>query len=153
GRLFPPRPSDGGAAARRRARAEQLAAPRTLPERRGVSRKRFSRPTVSSVALRAVGALGLVQVLPARRIATGGYDVRALEVERQSLSSEIRVLETQIAASTNLEHLRSEAIERLGMVPANERIRINVDVPAPNSVPLPRRYVPDQEHDAPEAPA
>jgi hypothetical protein len=168
GRLFPERGNAGGtggasgngassAAERRRARAEQQAlqqaGPRALPRGRGVIRKRFSRLTVISVALLAIAAVGLTQVLQTSRIATIGYEVRALEVERQSLSAQIRVLETEIAGSTNLDHLRSEAINRLGMVPAGERIRVQVDVPAPHSVPLPRRYVPEQEHEAPISPA
>jgi hypothetical protein len=118
-----------------------------------VIRKRFSRLTIVSVALLAIAVVGLVQVLQTSRIATIGYDVRALELERQSLSAEIRVLETQIASSTNLDHLRTEAIGRLGMVPAGERLRVGVDVPAPSGVPLPRRYVPEQEYEAPSAPA
>ncbi len=143
-----PQQSAGGAAARRRARAEEMAAPRALPRGRGVIPRRFSRLTIISVALLAIAVVGLVQVLQTSRIATIGYDVRALELERQSLSAEIRVLETEIASSTNLDFLRSEAIGRLGMVPAGDRVRMSVDVPAPGSVPLPRRYVPDQQYEA-----
>ncbi|MEX1022539.1 MAG: hypothetical protein WD058_05275, partial [Dehalococcoidia bacterium] len=43
--------------------------------------------------------------------------------------------------SSNLEHLREQAVTRLGMVPAGETLSITVDVAAPSVVPLPRRYV------------
>jgi hypothetical protein len=137
-----PRPSAPPAAAPGRSRrAAEREATRELPRGRGVVRRRISGFAIISVALLLIAGVGLLQVLQTSWITTVGYQVRALEVERQSLDSEIRVLEAQIAASTNLDQLHQQAVQRLGMAPPEERMRIAVDVSAPHGMPLPRRYV------------
>lgn len=141
------------AAERRKQRAAHEAELRALPRKRGVVRQRVSRLTIVSVALLAIAGVGLVQVLQTSQIATMGYGVRQLELERQSLDAQIRVLEANIASSTNLEHLKEQAVERLGMVPAEERLQVSVDVSAPQAVPLPRRYVPTEEYEPLSEPA
>ncbi|MEX2446370.1 MAG: hypothetical protein WD734_03440 [Dehalococcoidia bacterium] len=115
---------------------------RPLPDKWGVARRRLSRLMLVSIALLLVAAVGLFQVLQTSRVAAIGYDVRALELERQALDADIRLLEGQIASSSNLEALRNEATTRLGMVAPEARVRVGVDTPAPAVVPLPRRYVP-----------
>lgn len=117
------------------------AAARPLPTGWGVARQRMSRLMVISVALLAVAAVGLVQVLQTSRVAEVGYTLRDLEVERQSLDANIRLLEAQIAQSSNLERLREQAVGRLGMVPPDNTMRIRVEAMAPSNMPLPRRYV------------
>lgn len=116
-------------------------APRPLAEGHGVIRRRISGLMLGSLALLAVAAVGLVQVLQTSRMAEVGYQMRALETERQSLDATIRLLEAQIAQSTNLELLREQAVTRLGMVQPEETLRIAVEAPAPAGMPLPRRYV------------
>lgn len=118
---------------------------RQLPEGWGVVRRRISRTMLAGLALLAVAAVGIVQVLQTSNVASTGYEVRRLEGERADLDAQIRLLEAQLASNANLEHLRKTSSERLGMVPAKERVRISVDTPAPDVVPLPRRYVPAVE--------
>lgn len=132
--------------------------PKTRPQARplagwGVVRRRISRLTLVSVALLLVASVGIFQVLQTSRVANAGYQLRALETERTELDAEIRLLEAQIAASSNLDHLREEATGRLGMVPAGDVIRVRVSTPAPSTVPLPRRYVhlPEREPPTPRA--
>ena len=113
--------------------------------------RRVSSFLVLALVLLAVGGLGLFQVLQSSRLAEAGYGVRALEGERTRLQSEIRLLEAGVAGSSNLEHVYTEAVERLGMVEPEQTLHVTVGVPAPDAVPLPRRYV--QEAEPPPPPA
>lgn len=124
---------------------------RPMPEGRGVTRRRISRFTVASFALLLVGVVGLVQVLQTTQVAATGYDVRALEREQQNLDADIRLLEAQIATSSNLDRIQKDATTRLGMVRPQQKVRVAEDQPAPTVVPLPRRYVPTQERLKPPA--
>lgn len=125
---------------------------RPLPSGWGVVRRRISNTMVVAVAMLAIASAGIFQVLQTSRVAEVGYQLRALEIERESLDAEIRLLEARIAGSSNLEHLRGQAETRLGMVPAAEQLSITVDVPAPAVVPLPRRYVEIPAIEAPPEP-
>lgn len=124
---------------------------RPMPEGWGVARRRISRFTVASFALLAVGVVGLVQVLQTTHVAATGYEVRALEREQQNLDADIRLLEAQIASSSNLDRIQKDATTRLGMIRPEQRVRVATDVPAPAIIPLPRRYVPTQERQEPPA--
>ena len=134
---------NGATTGTRRAPAE----PRPLPSGWGVARKRMSRTMVVALALLAVASAGIFQVLQTTRVAEVGYALRELETERELLDAQIRLLEARIAGSSNLEHLQEQAVTRLGMVPAGGTMRITVDVPAPQVVPLPRRYVETPERE------
>jgi len=120
-----------------------------MPEGWGVARRRVSRLMLASFALLAVGAVGLFQVLQTTQVAATGYEVRALEKEQQDLDADIRLLESQIASSSNLDRIQKEATGRLGMTRPQQKVRVSEDVPAPAIVPLPRRYVPAQVREAP----
>lgn len=128
-------------------------AERPLPSGWGVVRKRFSRTMIVAVALLAIATAGIVQVLQTSRVAEVGYALRALEVERQELHAQIRLLEARVAESSNLEHLHAQAVGELGMVPAEETLRITVNVAAPDVVPLPQRYVITPATEAPPEPS
>lgn len=128
-------------------RAQAIARP--LPDGWGVVRRRLSRTMIVALALLAVASAGVFQVLQSSRVAEVGYTLRDLEVERESLDAQIRLLEARIADSSNLEHLREQAVQRLGMVPADGSLRIQVDTPAPEVMPLPRRYVEIPERKTP----
>ncbi len=93
------------------------------------------------LTLSAVAALGLLQVLQTSHVASAGFELRTLQAERTTLQSEIRLLEAAVAERSQLELLRTEAIERLGMVEPAQTLHVTIDEPAPNGVPLPRRYV------------
>lgn len=114
---------------------------RTLPSGWGVVRRRISATMIVALAMLAIAAVGLVQVLQTSRVAEVGYHLRTLDLERAELDAQIRLLEARLAASSNLELLREQAETRLGMVAAADEMAITVDVPAPQVVPLPRRYV------------
>ncbi len=131
------------------ARSRPIAA-RPVPTEWGVVRRRISRLTMTSAALLTVAVVGLFQVLQTTQVAATGYQVRALEKEQQDLDADIRLLESQIAASSNLDRIHQDATTRLGMVKPQDKVRVAQSEPAPAIVPLPRRYVPEQTHeDAP----
>jgi cell division protein FtsB len=102
---------------------------------------RLSRLLVLALVLALMGGLGILQVLQSSHVATLGYQLRTLEQDRSELSAEVGQLEAQVATRSNLEQVHSEAVNRLGMVPPTETVHIQVAVPAPAVVPLPRRYV------------
>ncbi len=80
-------------------------------------------------------------MLQTSRAATAGYELRALENERQTISAQIRLLESEVAQQARVDQVRKTAVERLGMVTPSQTIHIAVDTPAPASMPLPERYV------------
>jgi cell division protein FtsL len=100
---------------------------------------------IAGLALLVLAAVGLLQVLQTSRAATAGYELRALEDQRQALSAEVRLLEAEVAQQVRVEQIRKTAIERLGMVPPQQTLHITVDRPAPASMPLPERYVVDPQ--------
>lgn len=130
----------------------QAAPARPLASGWGVARKRLSNTMIVAVAMLTIATAGIFQVLQSSRVAEVGYQLRALETERESLDANIRLLEARIAGSSNLEHLREQAEGRLGMVQPVEDLSITVDVPAPAVVPLPRRYVETPISEAPPEP-
>lgn len=103
--------------------------------------RHLSRTLLAGVALLIVAAVGLLQVLQTSRAATAGYELRALENERQTISAQIRLLESEVAQQARVDQIRKTAVERLGMVTPSQTIHIAVDTPAPASMPLPERYV------------
>lgn len=114
--------------------APRIARPRHLPG-----------TLIAGFALLVVAAVGLLQVLQTSRAATAGYELRALENERQTLSAEVRLLESEIAQQARVDQVRRTAVERLGMVPPLQTVHIAVDAPAPASMPLPERYIVDPQ--------
>src|SRR5690606_27037516 len=113
----------------------------------GVVRRRVRGTMIVALALLAVASAGSFQVLQTTRITEVGDALRSLEMERESLDANIRLLEARLASSSNLEHLHEQAVTRLGMVPSDGTVRITVDVPAPSVMPLPRRYVATPERE------
>ena len=104
---------------------------RPLPSGWGVVRRRISNTMIVALAMLALASAGIFQVLQTSRVAEVGYQLRALENERESLDAEIRILEARIAQSSNLEHLREQAEGRLGMVLPQDELSITVGTPAP----------------------
>jgi cell division protein FtsB len=102
---------------------------------------RISRLLLVGLILLGVALLGLLQVLQTSQVASTGFELRNLQIQRTQLESEIRLLEAGIAERSELERVRDEAVNRLGMVEPDQTLRVTVDTAAPSEVPLPRRYV------------
>ncbi len=114
---------------------------RPLPRRGAVPIPRFPTLLVCALLLAAVGGVGLLQVLQTSRAASIGYELTALERERTRLAAEVRLLEADIAEAIHVDHIRQEAITRLGMVRPEQTLQVAVTTLAPRVVPLPERYV------------
>jgi len=102
---------------------------------------KISRTLIVGLSLMAVAVLGLLQVLQTSQVASTGFELRTLQTERTRLESEIRLLEAGVAERSQLERIRDEAVNRLGMIEPERNLRLSVTEPAPSGVPLPRRYV------------
>lgn len=102
---------------------------------------KISRTLIVGICLLAIATMGLLQVLQTSQVASTGFELRTLQAERTRLESEIRLLEAGVAERSQLERVREEAVNRLGMIEPAQILRLSVDEPAPGVVPLPRRYV------------
>jgi cell division protein FtsL len=108
----------------------------------------FSRPSLRLWSLRrilaltfgAVALLGLLQVIQTSDATSTSYTIRHLEQERQDWSAQVHSLEAEVATLTSLERVEREARGRLGMVPAENVLYLDVDVPPPQQQLLPRRF-------------
>jgi len=128
---------------------------RALEEAAGGVRSRWRRVPrmlLFSLLLLGVGALGVYQVLQTSRIAEVGYELRTLEGERSLLSAEVRLLEARAAELARVAELEKRSADELGMAEPVRTLQVAVGVPAPDTTPLPERFVPPVE-DPPEKPA
>lgn len=113
----------------------------TVARHRGTRGRRFLLAGSAIVALLALAAIGPLQVLQTSETAATGYEIRDLERERARLAAEVRLLEADVAGMARVQEVERQATERLGMVRPEETMRLSVGVPAPESPPLPERYI------------
>jgi cell division protein FtsL len=108
----------------------------------------FSRPSfrlrslrrILALALAAVVLLVLLQVIQTSDATSTSYNIRHLEQDRQDLSAQVHSLEAEVATLTSLQRVEREARDRLGMVPAEKVLYLEVNVPPPQQQLLPRRF-------------
>jgi cell division protein FtsB len=115
--------------------------PATRPSTAVAPHRLGSLRRVLLLAFAALALLGLLQVNQAGDATRAGYAIRSLEREREGWSTQVRKLEAEVAALTALERVEREARYRLGLVPADERIYLEVSVPPPEQQLVPRRYL------------
>jgi len=82
----------------------------------------------------------LLQVIQTSDATSTAYTIRRLEQERLDWSAQVHSLEAEVASLTSLERVEREARDRLGMVPAENVLYVEVDVPPPQQQLLPRRF-------------
>lgn len=99
---------------------------------------------ILALAFGAVALLGLLQVIQTSDATSTGYNIRRLEQERLDWSARVHRLEAEVASLTSLERMEREARGRLGMVPADKVLYLEVDVPPPRQQPIPRRFSPSE---------
>jgi cell division protein FtsL len=108
----------------------------------------FARPSFRLWSLRrilaltfgALALLGLLQVIQTSGATSTSYTIRHLEQDRQDLSAQVHSLEAEVATLTSLQRVEKEARDRLGMVPADKVLYLDVDVPPPQQQLIPRRF-------------
>lgn len=97
--------------------------------------------TILTAALVATAAL--LPVVQSSNLTTTGYEIRALEQRRSDLQASIYNAQVDIARLGSLERIEREARDRLGMVPADRTVSVQVTVPPPTPRQIPARYLPE----------
>jgi hypothetical protein len=108
----------------------------------------FARPSfrlwslrrILALAFGAVALLGLLQVIQTSDATSTSYTIRRLEQDQRDWSAQVHSLEAEVATLASLERVGREARGRLGMVPAEKVLYLEVDVPPPRQQLLPRRF-------------
>ena len=95
---------------------------------------------ILALAFGAVALLGFLQVIQTSDATSTGYAIRRLEQERLDWSAQVHGLEAEVATLTSLERVEREARGRLGMVPAENVLYLEVDAPPPRPELVPRRF-------------
>lgn len=94
----------------------------------------------------ALAAAALLQVVQTSNVTNAGYHIQRLEQERLQWQARVHQVEAEVASLSSLERIEQEARGRLGMVPAERRLYLEMNAPVPTHQLLPTRFSP------PEAP-
>lgn len=89
-----------------------------------------------------VAAAALLPVVQSSSATTAGYETRRLESQKADLQAAIYNAQTEIAQLGSLERIDREARGRLGMVPVERTVSVQVTEPAPATSALPARFLP-----------
>ncbi|MGQ9573446.1 MAG: septum formation initiator family protein [Dehalococcoidia bacterium] len=116
-----------------------IADERPAPPAKGQS---LSMPLVFTIALVTIGLAGLLPLLQSSQATTTGHTISQLERQRNHWQARIHELEAEVASLASLDRIEREARERLKMQPAEHVIYLTVDVPKPESHPVPARFLP-----------
>ncbi len=99
------------------------------------------RAMLIAAGLAIVGA-GLLQVVQTSNVTSTGYEIQGLEEARLEWSARVHQLEAEVASLASLERVEQEARGRLGLVPAERRLYLEVNAPVPPQQILPTRFAP-----------
>lgn len=105
-------------------------------------------PAVLTIAIVAVGLAGLLPLLQSSQATTTGYNIRQLERQRNDWEARSHELEAEIASLAALDRIEKEARERLHMEEPADTVYITVDVPRPESQPVPARFLPPEKQES-----
>jgi cell division protein FtsL len=104
------------------------------------SSRPWSLRRILALAFCAVALLGLLQVIQTSGATSTSYNIQHLEQERQDWSAQVHSLEAEVATLTSLDRVEREARDRLGMVPAEKVLYLQVDTSPPPQQLIPRRF-------------
>ena len=125
--------------------------PRTPPK--AAAQQKASKPLrvgpVLLVALGALIAIGLLQIVQTSQATTASFRIRALEQTKLGLETEVGQLEAEVAALSALERIEREA-GRLGLELPAARSSVDVSVAwsAADDPLLPTRFAPGEQDEA-----
>ncbi len=108
--------------------------PRPLPRLTGV------RPALL-IAFLVVASVGLLQVFQISNATTNGYTLEQLQQERFDKQAEVHTLEAEVALLTSIDRIDQEARGRLGMVPADRVMTLEVHKQPPEQQLVPLRFI------------
>jgi cell division protein FtsL len=104
-------------------------------------------PLVLTIALVAIGLAALLPLLQSSQATTTGYSIRELERQRNDWQARIHELEAEVASLASLDRIENEARDRLKMQAPEDTVYITVDLPAPESQPIPERFLPPKNQE------
>jgi len=111
----------------------------------------LSMPVVLTIALVAVGLAALLPLLQSSQAITTSDNIRQLEHQRNDWEARIHELEAEIDSLAALDRIEQEARERLNMEAPEHTLYLSVDVPRPESQPVPDRFLlPEKQESAKE---
>jgi cell division protein FtsL len=113
----------------------------------------LSMPVVLTIALVTVGLAGLLPLLQSSQATTTGYNIRQLERQRNDWEARSHEMEAEIASLAALDRIEKEARERLHMQTPEDTVYLTVDVPIPESQPVPARFLPPKQESTKENPS
>ena len=95
---------------------------------------------ILAFAFGVVALLLLLQVIQTSDATSTGYSIRDLEQKRLDWSAQVHRLEAEVASLASLDRVEREAKGRLGLVPAQSVIYLEVDAAPPQQQLVPRRF-------------
>ena len=105
-------------------------------------------PVVLTIALMAVGLAALLPLLQSSQAINTDYNIRQLERQRNDWEARTHELEAEIASLAALDRIEKEARERLKMQAPQQTLYLSVDVAAPDSQPIPARFLPAKQEES-----
>jgi cell division protein FtsL len=97
------------------------------------------------IALAAVVAIGLLQIIQTSQATTASFEIQRLEQQKLELGAEVGQLEADVARLSSITRIEAEA-KRLGLVRPASVQALEVNVPPPDDTALdqlPSRFAPD----------
>lgn len=115
---------------------------RPLP---GAATSRLRPRAIVGVALAALALAAMIQVVQSSDATSRGYQVQQLQRRRLELEAQVHQKEAEVALLASLDRVEREARTRLGMVPAEQRLYMQMSEPVPREQLLPTRFLPPAE--------
>ena len=112
---------------------------RAVPRNEG---RQLSLPSLMTICLVVIGLAGLLPLIQSSQVTSTSSDVRQLERARNDWQARNQELQADIASLGSLDRIEKEARGRLGMVSPSETVYVLVDEPAPETQPVPLRFLP-----------
>ena len=101
---------------------------RTLARAHPLVRLQLSPVSIAIIAGVAIVIISMVRMMLVSGLATTSFDIQSLEQQRLERQARVGQLERDVAALQSLDRIEREARERLGLVPPQERISVQVNV-------------------------
>jgi cell division protein FtsL len=107
--------------------------------------RQLSLPSLVTICLVVIGLAGLLPLIQSSQVTSTSSDIRQLERARNDWQARLQELQAEVAFLGSLDRIEKEARERLGMVSPSETVYIVVDEPAPDTQPVPLRFLPTEK--------
>ena len=107
-------------------------------------------PVILTITLVALGLAAFLPLLQKSQVVNINYSIRQLERQRNDWEARSHELEAEIASLAALDRIEKEARERLNMQAPEQTLYLGVDVAAPESHPIPNRFLPPKQETAKE---